>query len=267
MKRITVVGAMGRMGQSIIRLLSQDKELQGWYGIENAEHDAIGKDLGLLNGLDMLGREITADRDLAFKDTDAIIDFSSPKSTMETVDYANKYQKPVVIGTTGFSDEQVKKIQASSDRIALLMAPNMSLGVNLLFKIAEQTTKALRDKDFDIEIVELHHRYKKDSPSGTAAKLSEIIASANGTETDDIIYGRQGNSYPERKRKEIAVHAVRGGDIVGEHTAYFTALGERIELTHRAHSRDTFASGAIAAAKFLLSVKAGFYTMNDVLGL
>ena len=168
------------------------------------------------------------------------------------------------MGTTGFSTEEINKMKKLSQEIPFLFSPNMSLGVNLLFKLAAETAVALGD-DYDIEITESHHRFKKDAPSGTAKKLAQEIAKAKNINLDDvIIYGREGMTG-ERKRGEIGIHSIRGGDITGEHTVMFTALGERLELTHKAHSRDTFAYGTIQAIKFMEGKSAGFYEMKDVL--
>ncbi len=268
MKKISVVGASGRMGRSIVRLLTQESDLAPGMGVEFPENTHIGKDMGEIAGVGAMGIPLSDSRETAFKSCDGIIDFSTPVGTMETLQWARTLHRPLVIGTTGFSPDQLQEITDAGKDIPVLLAPNMSLGVNLLFKLAAQATRAIKDQDFDIEVVEYHHRYKKDSPSGTAKRLAEIIAKERGSRNpEDFVYGREGNHYDTRPRHEIGIHAVRAGDIVGEHTIFLTALGERIELTHRAHSRDTFASGAIAAVRFLLSKQYGVYSMFDVLGL
>jgi 4-hydroxy-tetrahydrodipicolinate reductase len=198
-------------------------------------------------------------------DTDVLIDFTNPDSALKNIEAAKKYNVPVVIGTTGFIDEQKEKITEISKVVPIVMSPNMSVGVNLLFKLVKEAANKI--PDYDIEIVELHHNKKQDSPSGTAAKLAEIAAAAIGQNISEAgVYGRR-SVHAVRRKDEIGIMSVRGGDIVGEHTVYFVGPGERIELTHRAQSRDTFAAGAVRAAKWLVDKKPGLYDMQDVLGL
>lgn len=267
MNKISVIGVTGRMGRSIIRLLADEKDLCPGKGVGNDNSPALGMDVGMAVGIGTIGEPIMSSRKEAFSDAAGIIDFSTPKSTLETVKVAVELGKPLVIGTTGFSASQKEELTKASQKIPLLLAPNMSLGVNLLFKIVQFTAKALADKDFDIEVVEAHHRFKNDAPSGTAVKIAEILTKEKNLDMEkDIRHGRVGNTG-NRASNEIGMHAIRGGDIVGDHTIYFTSLGERLELTHRAHSRDTFASGSISAIKFLLKSKPGLYNMFDVLGI
>jgi len=196
--------------------------------------------------------------------TDQIVEFTSPQVSIQHLKIVSKYKKAMIMGTTGFSSEEIKKINKLTQGITFLLSPNMSLGVNLLFKLAAETAATLGD-DYDIEIVEAHHRFKKDAPSGTAKKLAQEISKAKGVNLDKIaIYGREG-IIGERKKGEIGIHSIRSGDIAGEHTVMFTALGERLELTHKAHSRDTFAYGTLQAIKFMEDKPAGFYEMKDVL--
>ena len=195
-----------------------------------------------------------------------MIDFSLPAGTMRRLDTCVEREIPMVIGTTGLDDHQTGKVRAASKIIPIVFAPNMSIGVNLLFSIVGSVARALGE-DYDVEIVETHHRFKKDAPSGTALKLAEAIAEATGRDLKkDARYGRRG-AVGERASSEIGIHAVRGGDVVGEHTVTFATLGERVELTHKAGSRETFARGALRAAKFLLTQKPALYSMLDVLGL
>ena len=196
---------------------------------------------------------------------DVIIDFSTPPATMELLDLCVKQAKGLVIGTTGLSDDQIKRVQDSSVKIPVLLSPNMSLGVNLLFKLTEVAASALQN-EFDIEVFEAHHRFKKDSPSGTAKKLIEIIKeSVADLNSAPEMHGREG-IVGERRDNEIGVMAMRGGDIVGEHTVFFAGIGERIELTHRATNRDIFARGSVLAAEFVNHREPGYYSMYDVLG-
>ena len=198
------------------------------------------------------------------QNADQIIEFTNPQVSLEHLEIAAKYKKAMIIGSTGFSGEEITKMKNLSRNIPFLFSPNMSLGVNLLFKLAAETAAALGD-DYDIEIVEAHHRFKKDAPSGTAKKLAQEIAQAKGINLNEVaIYGREG-IIGERKKGEIGIHSIRGGDIAGEHTVMFTALGERLQLSHKAHSRDTFAHGSIQAIKFMEGKSPGFYEMKDVL--
>ena len=263
MLKIGINGACGRMGARLVAMVCEapDMELAG--AMEGDTHPAIGRDIGAaLNGPD-LGLAVSANLPDGL---DVLIDFSAPESTVaRSAECAGKGIAHVA-GTTGLMPEQVAIIRKAAETVPCLLAPNMSLGVNLLFKVAPQIARALGD-DYDIEIVETHHRFKKDSPSGTALRLAESIANEMGRDAEqDLVHGRRGR-VGERTQREIGMHAVRAGDIVGEHTVTFACLGERIELTHRAHSRDTFCRGALAAARFLAGKPPGIYTMDDVLGL
>ena len=199
-------------------------------------------------------------------DSDVLIDFSLPAGTLGVIDACIARKTPMIIGTTGIDEAGVKKIEAVAKMVPVVFAPNMSVGVNLLFKVAGEVAKALGD-DYDVEIVETHHRFKKDAPSGTALGLARSIADALGRDlSTDAVYGREG-AVGERTKREIGIHAVRGGDVVGDHVITFAGLGERIELTHRAHSRETFVRGALRAAKWIRGKKAGLYSMREVLGI
>ena len=267
---VVVNGAAGRMGKMVINSVSQDDELKLVGALEPSGNPVIGTDAGLNAGVRELGVKISDDL-TAIKDVDVIIDFSVPKSTLEVAATASKMGVAVVTGTTGIDDAGVDKIKKHSEIIPIVMAPNMSVGVTLLFKLAGEVAELLGD-DFNVEIVEAHHNQKVDSPSGTAKRLYEIIAKALNRDDKKVgVYGREG-IVGKRAKDEIGVFAVRAGDIVGEHTVIFGGIGERIELVHKAHSRMTFVKGAIRAAKWLCSVdeggkKSGLYDMNDVLGL
>lgn len=257
MPKIIISGICGKMGTSILNLCPQDKEIEVVAGIEASGHQMIGKKI---QPLDI---PVESDLEKVIDKTDVLIEFTNPDATFEHVKIAEKYKKACVIGTTGLSEEQVSYIKKASQKIPIVFSPNMSIGVNLLFKLVEQVSNIL--KDYDIEIVEAHHNKKKDAPSGTALKLLEKIKSARQTKLKEI-YGREGQ-IGARKPDEIGVFAVRAGDIVGEHTVIFGGTGERIELVHRAHSRDTFAKGALTAAKWIINKKSGLYDMGDVLNL
>jgi 4-hydroxy-tetrahydrodipicolinate reductase len=253
--KIIVCGACGRMGQRIIDLAKSYKEMQIVGAVESKDCQLIGTGMP----------KVTSDLSGIITSCDVMIDFTTPQVTLSNLEIAVKNGRAIVIGTTGFNDAQVKKIKEAGSKIPVLLSPNMSIGVNLLFKLANDTAKTI--PDYDVEIVELHHNKKKDSPSGTAVRLFEIICRVLGRKTQDVgVFGRQG-VVGERKKEEIGIMAVRAGDIVGEHTVYFAGPGERIELTHRAHSRDTFANGALMAAKWISDKEPGVYDMQDVLNL
>jgi 4-hydroxy-tetrahydrodipicolinate reductase len=264
--RIAISGAAGRMGKRIMALAYENPEIDITGALEAPGHPAIGKDAGEIAGIGRIDLPVTDDRDSVVEGCDALIDFSSPKASLENVKVAARQGKAIVIGTTGFSEEQRAELSSIAPNTRTLIAPNMSMGVNLLFSIVGMVTKALGET-YDIEIVEAHHRLKKDAPSGTAKKLAEIAASALGRNPADVeVTGRSG-IVGERTRKEIGVMALRGGDVVGEHTVMFITEGERVELTHKAHSRDAFAKGALEAAFWLVGRPNGLYDMQDVLGL
>ena len=260
---IAVNGACGRMGQRIIQLAQEDKELSIGAVLENAGHPRQGQDVGEIAGLGKIGIPVTASIAVGHK-IDALIDFSIPEGTMAVLPVCLERGIPLVVATTGHSAAQREEIEAAAHHTAILMAPNMSLVVNVLFKLVREAAEILRDKGFDVEIVERHHRFKKDSPSGTALHFAKIVQQAMAL--DDIRHGREG-LVGERPAKEIGMHAVRVGDNVGEHTILFSALGETMELVHKSSSRDSYARGALEAAKFLAGKPAGRYTMDDVLGL
>ncbi len=263
MMRIIVNGAAGRMGRAIIALAAENPDFAIGGAIEAAGHPDLGKDAGSIAGVSPLGVSVTSDLAQAIADADVVVDFSERQSTLTCVDVACRAGKAVVIGTTGLSDEEIARVRKAAEKVPIVLSPNMSIGVNVLFQIAGETAGKL--KGYDVEIIEVHHNRKKDAPSGTAKRLGQIVADATGRDISrDAVYGRQG-IVGERKPNEIGLHAARAGDIVGEHTVIFAGPGERIELTHRAHSRNTFASGALRAARFAATAPAGFYSMADVL--
>jgi len=197
---------------------------------------------------------------------DVVIDFTAPEATLSNLEICKENKKAIVIGTTGFNTEQKNKIAKASNLIPIVFSPNMSVGVNLLFNLVKRTAEVFGD-EYDIEITEAHHKFKKDAPSGTALKIAEIIANTLGRDLEkNAVYGRKG-IVGERRRGEIGIHSIRAGDIVGDHTILFSTPGERIEITHRAHTRETFARGAVKAAKFVTSKKNGLFDMADVLGI
>jgi 4-hydroxy-tetrahydrodipicolinate reductase len=260
---IGVNGACGRMGQRIIQLAHEDKELSLGAALDAPGHPQLGRDVGEVAGIGPLQVPIQAELPLERR-LDVLIDFSMPDGTMAVLPLCVERRIPLVVATTGHNQTQRKEIEAAAHETAVLLAPNMSLAVNVLMKLVRQTGEVLRDKGFDVEITERHHRFKKDSPSGTALHFARIVQEAMGQ--SQLRHGREG-LVGERPTHEIGIHAIRVGDNVGEHTIIFSTLGETLELTHRAHTRDCYARGALQAAKFLAGRPAGRYTMNDVLGL
>ncbi len=247
------------MGSRIVQLVHEDPELRLVAAVEAAGHPALGRDAGVHAGLGPLG--VRLEPRLSER-PDVVIDFSTPAAAVSLVRDCVVHGTPVVVATTGFSAEQRAEIEEAAQDIALLAAPNMSLAVNLLMKLVGEAAAALRDADADIEILERHHRFKKDAPSGTALEFGRIITHAAGAKR--FVHGREG-LVGERPRDEIGFHAIRVSDNVGEHTILFSLMGETLEFTHRAHSRDCYARGAVRAAKFLAAQKPGRYTMADVL--
>ncbi len=260
---IAVNGAAGRMGQRLVALAREDPELALVAALDAPAHPHQGKDAGELAGVGKIGVPLTAEIPLQQR-VDAVIDFSMPEGTMTVLRTCLARRLPLVVATTGHTAAQKAEIEEAAHEIALLFAPNMSLVVNVLFELTRITGEALKGKGFDVEIIERHHRFKKDSPSGTALHFARIVQQAMGQ--SEFRHGREG-LVGERPPHEIGIHAVRAGDNVGEHTILFSALGETLELVHKGYSRDSYARGALLAAKFLANKPAGRYSMKDVLGL
>lgn len=266
MIKIGVAGAAGKMGSRITALSGEYKGLMLAGGFERKGHKDIGRDIGTLAGIGETGIKLSENIDEIIDRVDLIIDFTSVEATKENLKTVSNKKKAIVIGTTGFSKDDLKEIESLVKRTPCVMASNMSLGVNLLLKVLQDVARVLGD-DYDIEIVEVHHRLKKDAPSGTALKMAQVIADAVERNLDEVaVYARKG-IIGQRTKKEIGIQTLRAGDIVGEHTVIFGGLGERIEITHKASSRDTFARGALKAALWLAEKPAGLYDMQDVLGL
>ncbi|MBI3461491.1 MAG: 4-hydroxy-tetrahydrodipicolinate reductase [Planctomycetes bacterium] len=261
--RIAIHGAAGRMGQRLVALGSADSALKIVAGLEHSRHPRLGYDVGLLAGVGELGVPLTPQ--LAVE-SDVVIDFSVPSAVEGIVTACVERRLPVVIATTGLAPEQRARVLNAASQIALLWSPSMSLAVNLVMKLSAIAGAALKDHSsgVDVEIIERHHRYKEDAPSGTALKFGEILSASMGLTKHQ--HGREGRPG-QRPRNEIGYHAVREGDNPGEHTLIFGMLGETIELSVRATSRDCYAHGALAAAKFLAGKPAGLYGIDDVLGL
>lgn len=266
MVKAIVTGAAGRMGSRIINIINETEDVALVGATEQRGSRFIGKDSGETAGVGKNGIFISDDIARFIKDCDVIIDFTSPASTMEHLYAASEEKKAIVIGTTGFSNQQLDKIRDISKETRCVLSPNMSVGVNVMFKLIKNVA-AIMGEEYDIEIIEAHHRMKKDAPSGTAMKMAEIAATSLKRDLSKVaVYERRGD-IGERKKDEIGIQTVRAGDIVGEHTVIFGGLGERLEITHKAQSRDNFARGAVKAAKWIVNKPNGIYDMQDVLGL
>lgn len=266
MTRIAVVGAGGRMGKSLVEAVSKSEGLRLGAATERPGSSLLGTDAGELAGVGSLDVPLSDSLEAAADRFDVVIDFTSPAATMDHLAICRAHGKRMVIGTTGLSDEQQGSLDAAASEIGIVFAPNMSVGVNLCFKLLDLAARVLGD-DVDIEIIEAHHRHKVDAPSGTALRMGEVVANAlNRDLRSCAVYGREGVTG-ERDTKAIGFETIRAGDIVGEHTVMFAALGERVEITHKASSRMTFAKGAARAAGWIMRRDAGMYDMQDVLGL
>lgn len=274
MIRIAIAGVAGRMGRTLVQAVTERAQANPeapavaavTAGITLHDDPQVGTDIGLLAGVGPLHVAAGTALQDCLADFDVLIDFTSPSATLEHLELCRQAGKAIVIGTTGFTAAEKQQIAEAGNSIPVVFAPNMSAGVNISLKLLQLAARALGD-DVDIEIVEAHHRHKKDSPSGTALRMGEVIAEALGRNLDDVaVYGREGIN-DERDRKTIGFATVRGGDIVGDHTVIFAGMGERLEITHKASSRMTFASGAVRAAIWLANKPAGMYSIDDVLGL
>ena len=267
MATVVLCGAMGRMGRAILGVLKDRPHglvLSG--AVESPGHSLLGQDVFEAAGAGKAGVLLTGDFSPAIARADVAIDFTHAVSSVRHAREAAAAGKPIVIGSTGLTREQTEEIRAAAETVAVVLSPNMSVGVNVMFRVAADVARVFGE-EYDVEIVETHHRFKKDSPSGTAVKLADAVAGALGRDMKEAgVYGRHGMAG-ERTRKEIGVFAVRAGDVVGEHTLVFGGIGERFEITHRAHSRDTFARGAVRAASWVIGKPAGLYDMHAVLGL
>jgi len=254
------------MGGRIAALIHEADDLALVAAVERPGHPGLGKDAGESAGIGKIGIPLTGDLRAVVRDGQVVLDFTAPPAAMAHLAVAADAKVPMVLGTTGLGAADLSRAKELSAVVPCVVSPNMSVGVNLLFKVLAEVAAALGG-DYDVEIFETHHRFKKDSPSGTALRMAQVVASALGRDLDKVgIYGRKG-MVGERGKEEIAVHALRAGDVVGEHTVVFGGMGERIEITHRAHSRDTFARGALRAARWIVGRPPGLYDMQDVLGL
>jgi 4-hydroxy-tetrahydrodipicolinate reductase len=266
MADVVVAGAAGRMGSRLVALLQEEADLHLVAALEAPGHPALGRDAGEVAGVGRLGLPIDGDPDRAIAKDRILIEFSVPEATLAHLAAVAREGGRAVVGTTGLSAAQRQEVERLARQVPILLSPNMSVGVNVAFRVLAEMARMLGD-DYDVEITEVHHRFKKDAPSGTALGMAEVVAQAMGRDlAKTAVYGRQGQTG-ERGRTDIGVMSLRSGDVVGEHTVSFGALGERLELTHRAHSRDTFARGALRATRFIAGARPGLYSMQHVLGL
>jgi 4-hydroxy-tetrahydrodipicolinate reductase len=262
---VVIAGASGRMGRVLLEAVAAAPDMRLFAALERSGSPFIGRDAGELVGAPQLAA-IHEDLDESLAGAHVLIDFTRPEATLAHIEACRKHKVALVIGTTGFDEAGKATILAASRDIPIVFAPNMSVGVNLVFKLLDMAAKVL-DEGYDIEIVEAHHRHKVDAPSGTALRMGEVIAKALGRDLKECaVYGREGVTG-ERQASTIGFATVRGGDIVGDHTALFATVGERVEISHKASSRMTFALGALRAARFLADKRSGLYDMQDVLGL
>lgn len=268
MLRVAVTGAAGRMGRTLIEAVNQTEGMQLSAAIVEPGSSLVGADAGELAGLGKLGVSLSSSLESVLDQFDLLIDFTAPEVTIANLQLCLGAGKKMVIGTTGLNDQQKAQLESAGERIAIMFAPNMSVGVNLCFKLLEIAAKALGDDGgYDIEVIEAHHRHKVDAPSGTALRMGEVVADALGRDLKECaVYGRQGQTGA-RPAKEIGFETIRAGDVVGDHTVLFATEGERIEITHKASSRMTFAKGAVRAAGWLKNRDSGLFDMQDVLDL
>ena len=264
--RIAVAGAGGRMGRTLVQAVSEAEGLVLGAATERAGSSLTGADAGEIAGVGRLGVAVSADLAAARDAFDVLIDFTAPAATMRHLDLCQQAGKRMVIGTTGLDQDQRAAVAAAAESIGIVFAPNMSVGVNLCLKLLDIAARVLGD-EVDIEIIEAHHRHKVDAPSGTALRMGEVVAAALGRDLSEVaVYGREGHTGP-RERRSIGFETIRAGDVVGEHSVWFAAEGERVEIVHKASSRMTFARGASRAAAWIGTRDRGLFDMQDVLGL
>ncbi|TAL12932.1 MAG: 4-hydroxy-tetrahydrodipicolinate reductase [Nitrospirae bacterium] len=259
MVKVIVAGAGGRMGGQLVSLIKESPDLKLVGAVERKGYPSIGADAGDVAGCGRIGVAVTDNLTALAEHAEVLIDFTKPDVSLAHMEIMAAYRKAVVIGTTGFSPKQLADLQALAKQVACVFSPNMSVGINVILKALAEMARTFGD-EYDIDIQEAHHRSKKDAPSGTALKIAQVLAEATGRSLDKGVIG-------ERKRGEIGIQVIRAGDIVGDHTVLFSGQGERIEVTHRASSRDTFARGALRAARWVATRPPGLYGMTDVLGL
>ncbi|MDD5712772.1 MAG: 4-hydroxy-tetrahydrodipicolinate reductase [Smithellaceae bacterium] len=266
MIKAIVTGAGGRMGGRIITLMSETEGIEFIGAVEQKGHPIVGRDAGEVLGMGHTGVKVDDDLRACIEKGDVVIDFTHHEVSLRNLEVAAEKNRAIVIGSTGFTPEEMKKVRDLSAKTRCLLSPNMSVAVNVMFKVLRDVATILGD-DYDVEILEVHHHLKKDAPSGTAMKMAQVVSEALNRDLDKVgVFARKG-MIGERSKTEIGIQTLRAGDIVGEHTVMFGGVGERLEIIHRAHSRDNFAKGAIRAAMWLVGQKNGLFDMQDVIGL
>lgn len=266
MIKVAVIGAAGRMGKTNIEAITLAEGVKLGAAIVEPDSSLIGADAGEMAGVGKLGVAVVGSLEAAKDDFDVLIDFTAPQVTLSNLAFCAEHDKKIVIGTTGLNDDEKAQLESFADKVAIMFAPNMSVGVNVTLKLLEMAASVLGD-DYDVEIIEAHHRHKVDSPSGTALRMGEAVAGALGRDLKECaVYGREGQIGP-RTQKEIGFETIRAGDVVGDHTVLFATEGERVEITHKASSRMTFAKGAVRACNWLADKESGLFDMQDVLNL
>jgi 4-hydroxy-tetrahydrodipicolinate reductase len=264
--RVAVAGASGKMGGRLVHLVHQSDDMELTGGLERSGHPSIGKDLGEVVGLGMIGVPLVDDLNALVPKIDLLFEFTVPEASLEHLRVMANHGKAMVLGTTGFTAAQLVEVQTLALNMPLFMAPNMSPAINVMYKLITDAARLL-GADFDVEIVEAHHRFKVDAPSGTAVRMAEVLAQTLDRDLEKVgVYGRKG-IVGQRKDEEIAVLSIRAGDLTGDHTVMFGGIGERLEIIHRTQSRDAFGRGALRAARWIVQQKPGFYDMQDLLGL
>jgi 4-hydroxy-tetrahydrodipicolinate reductase len=266
MVKVVITGAAGRMGSRLVALVKDSAFLTLAGAVESKGHHSVGEDSGEIAGCGRTGVPISDDLSGLIERAEVLVDFTTPAATLGHLKVVAQHRRGIVIGTTGFSPSELEELKAAAKLLPCVFSPNMSVGINVIYKIIGEMAKILGD-DYDIEVIEAHHRLKKDAPSGTALKMAEVLARSVNRDLAQVgVYARKG-FIGERPRGEIGIQTIRAGDIVGDHTVMFATMGERIEVTHRASSRDTFARGALRAARWLVKQPPGLYDMSDVLAL
>ena len=264
MIRVVITGVCGRMGRCITRGIAQQPDMQLVGAVQYPSHPQLGNDAGVVAGIGDIGVAVTGKLDDVLHRSDVVIEFSKPEATPQHLQHVVKADKAMVLGTTGFTADELATIKALASRIRCVMAPNMSLGVNVMIQALELIAKALGN-DYNIEVIEAHHNHKADSPSGTALRVAETLTTALKRDLDEVgVYSRHG-IVGARPKKQIGIHAVRGGDIAGDHTVLFTTEGEQLSVVHRAHSPEAFAKGAIRAARWIIDAPKGLHDVSEVL--
>jgi 4-hydroxy-tetrahydrodipicolinate reductase len=261
-----VIGAAGRMGGRILSAIHETADVHLSGAVERNDHPFLGRDAGEVAGMEKWNVPLVGGLREVIASGDVVIDFTNAEASLKNLEIASANGKAAVIGSTGFSPQHIEEARRFAQKVPCVLSPNMSVGVNVMFKVVGDLARILGD-DYDLEVIEAHHRMKKDAPSGTAMKLGQVLAEATKRSFGEVgVFARKG-IIGERTRKEIGMQTIRAGDIIGEHTVIFGGLGERLEVTHRAHSRDNFARGAVRAARWVVGQKPGLYDMQDVLGL